>query len=70
MHTQRNSSIFWKYIPKYPEIWAPYYTLDKIMSDYMIVMYLPEMRRQKEILDLMGDWVYDRLSRLPKRNTG
>ena len=51
---------------KYPEIWAPYYTLDKIMSGLYDCHVLAGNETAKEILDLMGDWVYDRLSRLPK----
>lgn len=51
---------------KYPEIWAPYYTLDKIMSGLYDCHIFAGNETAKEILDLMGDWVYDRLSRLPK----
>ena len=45
---------------KYPEIWAPYYTLDKIMSGLYDCHVLAGNETAKEILDLMGDWVYDR----------
>lgn len=51
---------------KYPEIWAPYYTLDKIMSGLYDCYVIAENEKAREILDLMGDWVYDRLSRLSK----
>lgn len=51
---------------RYPEIWAPYYTLDKIMSGLYDCWKLAGNKKAGEILDLMGDWVYDRLSRLPK----
>lgn len=51
---------------KYPEIWAPYYTLDKIMSGLYDCYVIAENEKARDILDLMGDWVYDRLSRLPK----
>ena len=51
---------------KYPEIWAPYYTLDKIMSGLYDCHQLAGNARALEILSKMGDWVYDRLSRLPK----
>lgn len=51
---------------KYPEIWAPYYTLDKIMSGLYDCYIFAGNETAKEMLDLMGDWVYDRLSRLPK----
>ena len=51
---------------RYPEIWAPYYTLDKIMSGLYDCYQLAQNEKAKEILSWMGDWVYDRLSRLPK----
>lgn len=51
---------------RYPEIWAPYYTLDKIMSGLCDCYQLAGDAKAKEILEGMGDWVYDRLSRLPK----
>lgn len=51
---------------RYPEIWAPYYTLDKIMSGLYDCCVLGGNAQAKEVVSLMGDWVYDRLSRLPK----
>lgn len=51
---------------KYPEIWAPYYTLDKIMSGLYDCHQLAGNAKALEILTKMGDWVYDRLSCLPK----
>lgn len=51
---------------KYPEIWAPYYTLDKIMSGLYDCYEIAGSKEAKEILLLMGDWVFDRLSRLSK----
>ena len=51
---------------RYPEIWAPYYTLDKIMSGLYDCWKLAGNQKAGEILDLLGDWVYERLSRLPK----
>lgn len=50
---------------KYPEIWAPYYTLDKIMSGLLDAYELAGIRQAVQILDLLGDWVYARLSCLP-----
>lgn len=50
----------------YPEIWAPYYTLDKIMSGLYDCMQIAGSEKAGKILSLMGDWCYDRLSRLPK----
>ncbi len=50
----------------YPEIWAPYYTLDKIMSGLYDCHVLAGNETAKGMLDKMGNWVYNRLSRLPK----
>lgn len=51
---------------KYPEIWAPYYTLDKIMSGLYDCYEIAGNEKARIILERMGDWVYDRLSRLTK----
>ncbi|WP_346664412.1 beta-L-arabinofuranosidase domain-containing protein [uncultured Merdimonas sp.] len=51
---------------KYPEIWAPYYTLDKIMSGLEDCYLLAGEEVALQILDPLGDWVYARLSRLPR----
>ncbi len=55
----------------YPEIWAPYYTLDKIMSGLLDAYDLTDNEQALEILIPLGDWVYNRLSRLSSeaRNT-
>ena len=49
---------------KYPEIWAPYYTLDKIMSGLLDAYELAGSDQALQILDPLGDWVADRLMRL------
>lgn len=51
----------------YPEIWAPYYTLDKIMSGLYDCYILADCGQAMEILQKMGDWVYRRLARLSKQ---
>ena len=51
---------------KYPEIWAPYYTLDKIMAGLEDCYLLAEADMALEILSPLGDWVYARLSRLTR----
>lgn len=51
---------------KYPDIWAPYYTLDKIMSGLYDCCILAGNEQAGHILNRLGDWVYRRLSRLPK----
>lgn len=51
---------------KYPKIWAPYYTLEKIMSGLYDCHTLAGNAQALDILTRMGDWVYRRLSRLTK----
>lgn len=51
---------------RYPKIWAPYYTLDKIMSGLYDCYRLAGNREAFTILTGMGDWVYNRLSRLSR----
>jgi len=54
-------------LTRYPEIWAPYYTLDKIMSGLYDCHTLAGNAQALAIESKMGDWVYARLSRLPKK---
>ncbi len=51
---------------RYPEIWAPYYTLDKIMCGLYDCYDMCGNEQALEILCGIGDWIYNRLSRLPK----
>ena len=51
-------------LTKYPEIWAPYYTLDKIMSGLLDAYELADITEALDILLPLGDWIYERLSRL------
>ena len=46
----------------YPEIWAPYYTLDKIMTGLLDAYKLAGIAQAAEILDPLGDWIYERLA--------
>lgn len=50
----------------YPTIWAPYYTLHKIMAGLRDCYIQAESSKAFEILKGMGLWVYNRLSRLSK----
>jgi len=50
----------------YPTIWAPYYTLHKIMAGLRDCYIQAENSKALEILKDMGLWVYNRLSRLTK----
>ena len=51
---------------KYPEIWAPYYTLDKIMSGLYDIYRCTGLKLALQLESDLGDWVYERLSRLPQ----
>lgn len=47
------------------KIWAPYYTLHKILAGLMDVYEVSGNKKALEIVKGMGDWVHARLSRLP-----
>jgi len=46
-------------------IWAPYYTLHKILAGLMDIYEVSGNAKALEIVKGMGDWVYARLSQLP-----
>jgi len=48
----------------YPKIWAPYYTLHKIMAGLLDCHVLAGSRQALDICARLGDWVHDRLGRL------
>ena len=50
----------------YPTIWAPYYTLDKILSGLYDCYMLAGNETALELLKGSGKWVYNRLSALSK----
>ncbi len=50
----------------YPTIWAPYYTLHKIMAGLRDCYLIAENSKALEILKGIGLWVYNRLSKLTK----
>lgn len=52
----------------YPTIWAPYYTLHKIMAGLRDCYIIGENSKALEILEDIGIWVYNRLNRLTKRH--
>ncbi|MGZ5247348.1 MAG: beta-L-arabinofuranosidase domain-containing protein [Flavitalea sp.] len=54
-----------KYGGQVQQIWAPFYTLHKIMAGLLDVYEMSENKKALEIAEGMGDWVYARLSRLP-----
>ena len=49
------------------QIWAPYYTLHKILAGLMDIYEVSGNEKALEIVKGMGDWVYARLSQLPTR---
>lgn len=51
---------------KYPDIWAPYYTLHKIMAGLIDAYYWAGEEEALDIAVKAGMWVYRRLSRLTK----
>lgn len=52
---------------RYPEIWAPYYTLHKIFAGLLDCYRHLGIHTALTIADQLGDWVYCRLNRLPNR---
>jgi len=47
------------------KIWAPYYTLHKILAGLLDIYEISGNEKALEIVKGMGDWVYARLSKLP-----
>ena len=54
-----------KYGGQKNQIWAPYYTLHKILAGLLDVYEASGNKKALEIAAGMGDWVYARLSNLP-----
>lgn len=50
----------------YPTIWAPYYTLHKIMAGLVDAYKYAGNEQALEIVEAMGEWTHGRLSVLPK----
>lgn len=50
---------------RYPEIWAPYYTLHKILAGLLDSYHKVGIEQALTVADKVGDWVYNRLSVLP-----
>ena len=50
----------------YPTIWAPYYTLHKILAGLLDCWKFAGIEDALRLADGVGDWVYHRLARLPK----
>ena len=54
-----------KYGGQNTQIWAPYYTLHKILAGLIDVYEVSGNKKALEIATGMGDWVYGRLSQVP-----
>lgn len=54
-----------EYTP-YPEIWAPYYTLHKILAGLLDCYEFAGIGQALEIAEKLGEWTYRRLSRLSR----
>lgn len=54
-----------KYGGQKNQVWAPYYTLHKILAGLMDVYEVSGNKKALEIATGMSDWVYARLSQLP-----
>jgi DUF1680 family protein len=54
-----------KYGGQKNQIWAPYYTLHKILSGLLDVYEVSGNKKALDVAGGMGDWVYARLSKVP-----
>jgi len=56
------------YGTKTNQIWAPYYTLHKILAGLMDIYQVSGNKKALEVAEGMGKWVHARLSKIPKEN--
>jgi len=62
-YSEEQFDLLEKYTP-YPKIWAPYYTLHKILAGLLDLYGLAGVERARTVAEGIGDWLYKRLSRL------
>ncbi|MFD2919294.1 beta-L-arabinofuranosidase domain-containing protein [Terrimonas rubra] len=55
-----------KYGGQKTQVWAPYYTLHKILAGLIDVYEVSGNKKALDVAAGMGDWVYARLNQLPK----
>ena len=55
-----------KYGGQKTQIWAPYYTLHKILAGLLDVYEVSGNKKALQVATNMGDWVYARLNKLPQ----
>lgn len=60
-YSEEQFDLLEKYTP-YPKIWAPYYTLHKILAGLIDLYKLAGLRKAGKIAEGIGEWVYGRLS--------
>lgn len=51
---------------QYPKLWAPYYTMHKMMAGLLDCYEMIQIQEALDIVTHMGDWVYRRLSKCSK----
>ncbi len=64
-YSQEQFDLLEKYT-RYPKIWAPYYTLHKIMAGLLDCYQCIGIGKALTVVSRLGDWVYNRLSRLTR----
>lgn len=62
-YSEEQFDLLEEYTP-YPEIWAPYYTLHKLLAGLLDCYRLLDQAEALETADRLGMWVWKRLSRL------
>ncbi|WP_334137184.1 beta-L-arabinofuranosidase domain-containing protein, partial [Muricomes intestini] len=62
-YSEEQFDLLEKYTP-YPQIWAPYYTLHKILAGLLDCEKWAGISEALEIADKIGEWIFQRLNRL------
>ncbi len=50
----------------YPKIWAPYYTMHKLLAGFLDCFEATGLPEAKDAACGLGDWIYDRLGAVPE----
>lgn len=64
-YTEEQFDLLEEYVP-YPKIWAPYYTLHKILAGLLECYESAGIQKALHIAEKLGTWTYHRLRRLPR----
>lgn len=62
-YSEEQFNLLEQFVP-YPQIWAPYYTLHKIMAGLLDCYQLAHNQTALEVCEKIGIWIYNRLSKL------